>query len=169
VLRSRVNSSRTASFSLLTKTEMGRVVHVDQVDDLGGEAPPAARRFGPQQHEHLGGGRRGVAGEDRRGVGGRVELDARPHEGPHPVVVEPDLRTVELVVDVPLAVEFGHRFERERLDQAARDAAGGLTGVVPALEGHHQQASRSEIRRVRQPESSPCRKGVRRLTPHDRP
>ena len=147
-----------------TKTEMGRVCGTSasiaprnttavtsctsiEVDDLGREAAPAARGLGAEQHEDaprpsaVAGPRRGVeVARARRAAGsGARRACARPSSSCA------DLRTVELVVDVPLAVELGDRLEREGLDEAAGDAAGGLARVVPALEGDDQQPSRREV------------------------
>jgi hypothetical protein len=98
------------------------------LDDLGGEGPPAQVGLVPPDHDQvvLGGGQAGGAQLDGRPLDPPVAVD-QPHRGPG------GLEVVEL-----LGVDGGERLGRQGVPDRVQGGGGGLAGVVPAVEGGQQ-------------------------------
>ena len=134
------------------------------IHQFGGEALPAARRLGADQHVQRGGaGSRDPLLVIRGGRAPRAEdRGAGPFEAPHAVVADDDRGPGELVVEVELGVDRGDLDEAEPLGQELRRPGRRLAGVVPSLEGDDEQPPALEPGRLihsRCPASRPGRPG----------
>src|SRR5512133_149696 len=98
------------------------------LDDLGGEGPPAQVGLVPSDHDQVvvGRGQAGGAQLDGRPLDPPVAVD-QPHRGPG------GLEVVEL-----LGVDGGEGLGRQGVPDRVQGGGGGLAGVVPAVEGGQQ-------------------------------
>ncbi|BDZ50547.1 hypothetical protein GCM10025867_27880 [Frondihabitans sucicola] len=74
-----------------------------------------------------------------------MQEDPRPDQSRVPLLVVRGLGSVELEVDVRLAVELGEGRHVEGVDEGARDVARRFTRVVPALERDDEQPTLSKM------------------------
>ena len=123
------------------------------VDRLGREGLPPSRRLGAEQQVDVlvvgSAHADGVVGDRplaRQTVITRraVERDPWPPQAPLALVVELDVRSIELKVVIVFGVDVGNGHDVEHVLEGAHGAARRFTSVVPAFEGDDQESPTAE-------------------------